>query len=182
VQSCLANGRRDAAEYLVSRGAAFDFVSAATLGRLDVVRTYFDADGRPAVTKTEMEKALVSLWNKGDSAVAAFLLDRGVDVNAQADGFTAVNMAATMGQAEAVQFFIARGAALEIKNSYGGTSLSGALWGALNTPDSGDYVAVIGSLLAAGARLEPGMTEWWKQEASSAPAFSPILQLLEHHS
>jgi len=182
VQSCLANGRRDAAEYLVSRGAAFDFVSAATLGRLDVVRTYFDADGRPAVTKTEMEKALVSLWNKGDSAVAAFLLDRGVDVNAQADGFTAVNMAATMGQAEAVQFFIARGAALEIKNSYGGTSLSGALWGALNTPDSGDYVAVIGSLLAAGARLEPGMTEWWKQEASAAPAYSSILQLLEHHA
>jgi hypothetical protein len=104
VQSCLANGRPDAAEYLVSRGAAFDFVSAAMLGRLDVVRTYFDEDGGVAVTKPEMERALVSPWNKSDSAVAAFLLDRGVDVNAQAAGFTAVNMAATMGQAETVRF------------------------------------------------------------------------------
>jgi hypothetical protein len=179
VQSCLANGRPDAAEYLVSRGGALDFVSAAMLGRLDVVRTYFDADGRPAVTKAEMEKALVSPWNKGDRAMAAFLLDRGVDVNAQADGFTAVNMAATMGEAEAVRLLIARGAALEIKNRYGGTSLGGALWGALNTPDSGDYVAVIELLLAAGARIEPGMTEWWRQEASSAPTFARILELVE---
>ncbi len=179
VQSCLANGRPDAAKYLVSRGAALDFVSAAMLGRLDVVRTYFDADGTPAVTKAEMEKALVSSWNTGDSAVAAFLLDRGVDVNAQADGFTAVNMAATMGQAGAVRLLIARGASLEIKNPYGGTSLGGALWGALNTPDNGDYIAVIGALLAAGAHIEPGMAEWWKREASSVPAYAQILQLLE---
>ncbi len=181
VRSCLANGRRDAADYLVSRGVPLDFVSAAMLGRLDVVRTYFDADGKLAVTKAEMEKALVSPWNNGDSAVAAFLLDRGIDVNAQADGFTAVNMAATMGRAEAVRFFIARGAALDIRNSYGGTSLGGALWGALNTPDNGDYVAVIGALLAAGARIEPGMPEWWEKEASSAPAYSRILQLLGSH-
>jgi ankyrin repeat protein len=180
VQSCLANGRPEAAEYLVSRGAALDFVSAAMLGRLDVVRTYFDADGRPIVTKSEMEKALVSPWNKRDTAVAGFLLDHGVDVNVQADGFTAVNMAATMGQAEAVRFLIARGAALEIKNPYGGTSLGGALWGALNTSDKGDYVDVIGALLAAGARIEPGMAEWWKKEASSAPAYAPILEMLEN--
>jgi hypothetical protein len=180
VQSCLANGRPEAAEYLVSRGAALDFVSAAMLGRLDVVRTYFDADGRPIVTKSEMEKALVSPWNKRDAAVAGFLIDHGVDVNVQADGFTAVNMAATMGQAAAVRFFIARGAALEIKNPYGGTSLGGALWGALNTSDKGDYVDVIGALLAAGARVEPGMAEWWTKEASSAPAYAPILEMLEN--
>ena len=71
--------------------------------------------------------------------------------------------------------------ALETKNQYGGTSLSGALWGALNTPESGDYVAVIESLLAARARIEPGMTEWWKQEASSMPTYARILQLLETH-
>ena len=28
----------------------------------------------------------------------------------------------------------------------------------------GDYVAVIDSLLAAGARIESGMTEWWRKE------------------
>jgi hypothetical protein len=181
VQSCLANGRPEAAEYLVTRGAALDFVSAAMLGRLDLVRTYFDAEGTPAVTKAEMETALVSPWNKGDSAVAAFLLDRGVDVNAQADGFTAVNMAATMGQAEVVRLLIAHGAALEIANPYGGTALGGALWGALNTHDSGDYVAVVGALLAAGARIEPRMAEWWRKEASSAPAYARVIELLDDY-
>jgi hypothetical protein len=43
-----------------------------------------------------------------DMWLGASLLDRGVDVNAQADGFIAVNMAATMGQPEAVRFLIAR--------------------------------------------------------------------------
>lgn len=94
--------------------------------------------------------------------LGASLLDRGVDVNAQADGFIAVNMAATMGQPEAVRFLIARGVAREVKNRYRGTSLGGALWGALNTSDNCNYVAVIGALLAAGARIEPGMVEWWE--------------------
>jgi hypothetical protein len=70
---------------------------------------------------------------------------------------------------------------MEIKNPYGGTSLGGALWGALNTPDNGDYVAVVGALLAAGARVEPGMAEWWEQMALSAPAYARILELLENH-
>jgi Ankyrin repeats (many copies) len=134
------------------------------------------------VTKAEMERALVSPWNKSDSAVAAFLLDRGVDVNAQADGFTAVNMAATMGQAEAVRFLIARGAALEIRTPYDGTSLGGALWGGLNTSDNGDYVVVTGALLAARARIEPGMAEWWENKAWSAPAYAGLLELLENHA
>jgi hypothetical protein len=90
-------------------------------------------------------------------------------------------MAATMGQAETVRFLTARGAALEITNPYGGTSLGGALWGALNTPDNGDYVAVIDALLAAGARIEPGIAEWWKNKASSAPAYARILELVENH-
>ena len=68
---------------------------------------------------------------------------------------------------------------LETVNHYGGTALSGALWGALNTPENGDYVAVIDSLLPAGARIDPGMTEWWKNEASTAVATHAYLNCLK---
>jgi ankyrin repeat protein len=179
VHSCLANGRPEAAKYLVSRGAALDFESAAPLGRLDVVRTYFDADGRPSVTKAQMESALVSASFNNAMTVVRFLLERGVDLEAQAGGFSGVNAAATGGCLDTVRLFLARGASLETQNQYGGTSLGGALWGALNSPEQGDYVGVIDSLLAAGARIESGMAEWWRQGASSAPAYARILELLE---
>lgn len=182
VQSCLANGRPEAAEYLVSRGAALDFESAAALHRLDVVQTHFGADGPPSVTRAEMESALVSASFNDATTVVQFLLDRGVHIDARVRGFSGVNAAATGGCAGTVRLFISHGASLEIRNEYGGTSLGGALWGALNTPDKGDYVAVIESLLAAGARIEPWMTEWWKKEASSAPAYARILAVLSAKS
>ena len=81
-----------------------------------------------------------------------------------------------------VRLFLARGASLETRNQYGGTSLGGALWGALNSPEQGNYVGVIDSLLAAGARIESGMTEWWREKVASAPAYARILELLDDHS
>src|SRR5712691_8556661 len=45
VHSCLANGRPEAAAYLASRGAPLDFESAAGVGRLDVVQSFFSDDG-----------------------------------------------------------------------------------------------------------------------------------------
>ena len=82
---------------------------------------------------------------------------------------------------DTVRVFLSRGASLEARNAYGGTSLGGALWGALNTPEKGDYVAVVDALLAAGARIEPGMAAWWKKEVSSAPGYARIVELLENH-
>jgi len=43
---CLANGRPEAAEYLASRGAPVDFESAAGVGRLDVVQSFFSVMAR----------------------------------------------------------------------------------------------------------------------------------------
>ena len=53
VCACLANGCPEAARYLADRGARLDFVSAAGVGRLDVVESFFD----PA-TKPEREMAM----------------------------------------------------------------------------------------------------------------------------
>src|SRR6266851_5121085 len=44
VVSCLANSRPKAAEFLASRGARVDFVGAAALGRLDIVKTSSPSD------------------------------------------------------------------------------------------------------------------------------------------
>jgi len=178
VHSCLANGRPEAAEYLARRGASLDFESAAALDRLETVSTYLTAE-KPSVTDAQKAAALVAASINGATAVVEFLLDRGVHVDAQANGFSGVNAAATSGRAETVRLFLSRSASLEIKNEYGGTALDGALWGALNTPERGDYVAVIESLLAAGAHLDPRLTEWWKSEAASAPAYASIRNVLE---
>jgi hypothetical protein len=96
VHACLANGRPEAAQYLVSRGAALDFESAAALDRLDVVRRYFAPAGEPSVTATQMEAALVSASFNDAAAVVEFLLDRGVDVDARAGGFSGVNAASDL--------------------------------------------------------------------------------------
>ena len=56
VRGCLANGQPQAAEYLASRGAPLDLAEAAGLGRLDVVKGFFDADGHfnPKPTQAQM--------------------------------------------------------------------------------------------------------------------------------
>ncbi len=107
------------------------------------------------MTDAQKAAALVAASINGATAVVEFLLDRGVHIDAQANGFSGVNAAATSGRAETVRLFLSRSASLEIKARTGGTALDGALWGALNTPEQGDYVTVIESLLAAGAHLDP---------------------------
>ena len=46
VNACLANGRRRAAEFLADRGSPLDLEAAAGVGRLDVVKAFFDAKGK----------------------------------------------------------------------------------------------------------------------------------------
>lgn len=129
VHSCLANGQPDAAEYLARRGAPLDLESAAGIGRLDVVRSLLGDDdaARRSVTEAQAESALLSASANGRSAVAELLLERGVNVDVRVDGFSGVNAAATGGHLETVRMFLARGASLELRNRYDGTSLEAAL-------------------------------------------------------
>ncbi len=52
VNGCLANGRDDAAEFLASRGAPLDLEGAAGVGRLDIVKSFFNPDGSLKETAT----------------------------------------------------------------------------------------------------------------------------------
>jgi len=162
VNACLANGRPEAAEHLAKRGAPLNLVSAAGVGRLDIVRSYFNEHGNlnRNATREEMERAFISACNCGRMDVASFLLDRGVDISAS-DGQTGLHLAVHAGKLDMVKFLIERNAPLEIKNEYGGTVLGQALWSAYNDPRP-DHLAIIDTLLAAGA--EVGDNQKWIDE------------------
>src|SRR5262245_28083846 len=55
VNGCLHNGRGEAAEYFASRGARLDLEGAAGVGRLDVVKSFFNEDGSLKTTATEQQ-------------------------------------------------------------------------------------------------------------------------------
>ena len=59
VNSCLAHGRPQAAESLVLRGAPLDLEGAAGVGRLDVVKSFFNEDGslKGNATKSSVSRA-----------------------------------------------------------------------------------------------------------------------------
>jgi hypothetical protein len=164
VRMCLANDRPEAAEYLASRGAPLDLVAAAGIGRLDVVQSSFSG-GDPKPPVQELEAALLEAARFGHTDVAEYLLNQGISPEAEVNGFTAANSAATSGHLDMLRMLIARRASLEKKNRYGGTCLGGALWGLLNR--SADipaerYVAVIDLLVSSGATVPVGFVEWWK--------------------
>ena len=153
VAGALANGCPEAAQALVERGARIDdVVTAASLGKIDLVKRIADKS-----SKTQLEKALVRAAAHGWRDVVEYLLGQGVDV-AASHGETALHGAAGRADLEMTRMLIERGAPLEAKNRYGGTVLDGTLWYAYNVNPRDragrDYPAVIDILLAAGAKAD----------------------------
>jgi len=157
VNGCLHNGRPQAAEFLAARGAHLDLEGAAGVGRLDVVKSFFNDDGslKPAATKAQMESGFIWACEYGRKDVVEFLLDKGVDLRSgENTGETALHLAAHRGQLQMIKLLLERGAPLEAKNVYGGTVLGQATWSVMHGDPSIDFVPVIEALLAAGARIE----------------------------
>jgi ankyrin repeat protein len=156
VTACLANGRMKAAEFLASRGARLDLAGAAGLGRLDVVKSFFDEDGslKPNASKEQLEEGFLFACGHGGKDVAEFLLGRGVDLAAQSDdGQTALHRAVTGGHIHTAKLLLSHGAPLEAKNIYGGTALDQTLWSAAHGGDPEVYIAILEALVAAGAKM-----------------------------
>ncbi len=157
VKACLANGRGQAAEFLAQRGPRLDLESAAGVGRLDLVRTYFDQDGslKGGATNKQRQSGLNWACEYGQNSVVTFLLQHGADPAVpDANGQTVLHWAVIGGRLEIVRILLKRKANLEAKNIYGGTVLGQALWSALHNDMGIDYVPIIETLLAAGA--DPG--------------------------
>lgn len=119
---------------------------------------YFDSETE---TLAEIFSAACMLGHPG---AAAYLLDKGVDPYAgMKTGLSGFHYAASSGRLDVIKLLIERKVPTEIKNMYGGTVLSQALWSAVNefTPD---HAAMIEALIDAGAEIEPGTLEWWEDQ------------------
>ncbi|MGC4054694.1 MAG: ankyrin repeat domain-containing protein [Paludibaculum sp.] len=183
--AALANGRKKAAEYLSERGASLDIEGAAGVGRLDVVKDCFDAEGRLKSDMPEMKLLRGFHWacEYGRESVINFLLDRQPGLVSEAGtGMTGLHWAIVGGELGAMRRLIARGAPLEVENSYGGTALGQALWFAMNAKNGIDYPATIDVLLVAGSLIEAGSLRWVeRQEAASSATRERVLASLRRH-
>lgn len=172
--AALHNGRGDAARFLAEHGARVDLEGAAGTGRLDVVKSFFDEDGnlKANATKTQMESGFAWACEYGHSSVVAFLLDHGVDVDAQLHGETGLHWAAYGGHADIVKLLLERKASVRIKDrTFGATPVRWALEGWFYPfPEAkhARYHEVVALLVAAGAgagkawiadNLDPAQTE-----------------------
>lgn len=157
VNGCLANGRKRAAEFLASHGAPLNLEAAAGVGRLDLVRNYFDHGGQLQGGATEAERNSGFMWacEYGRDAVIDFLLRNGVDIGVMVNGMTGLHWAVIGQQPGTMRLLLERGAPLEVKNSYGGTILGQTLWCAIEGDPGYDHIPIIEMLLAAGAKIDP---------------------------
>lgn len=158
LKACLSNGRGQAAEFLAARGAPLDLETAAGVGAIDVVKSYFDRDGKLKSGASQQQLRDGFLWacQFGRNRVVEFLIARGIGLSAQnRNGQTALHHVVIGAQLETMKLLLKHGAPLEVKNSYGGTVLGQAIWCAYNGDSPVSYLPAIEELLAAGAKVEP---------------------------
>jgi ankyrin repeat protein len=163
INSCLANARPGAAEYLARRGAPIDLEGAAGLGRLDLVRQFFDSDGQLASGATAMQMKDGFSWacEFGRTEVVEFLLQRGMDVGARLRPHqqTGLHWAAYGAHVETLRVLLRHRSPLDLRDeSFNGTPLEWALyaWGTTaNRSDRHGSYEVAALLSAAGAALDP---------------------------
>jgi Ankyrin repeats (3 copies) len=156
VLGCLSNGRPTAALYLAERGARLNLESAAGVGNVEVVKSYFRPDGQPRskVSKRQITSALLSACTWGQNNVVEFLLAQGVDLETHlGDGQTPLHCAAIGGQLETIKLLLKWKPPLEAKNIYGGTVLGQTLWSAAHGGDPELFSEIIETLIAAGAKV-----------------------------
>jgi hypothetical protein len=190
IVACLANGGRGAAEFLAGRGAPLDLEGAAGVGRLDVVRTFFNHDGslRPPATAHQLQRGFLWACEFGRDDVVEFLLEHGADIQGQANsGQTGLHWAVVGGHLPTIKLLVGRGTPLEEINAYGGTVLGQALWSFLNGDPDVDYVPILEVLLNAGAKIEAGSLQWlekeWAKEQAGRPsaAKTGIVEVLRRY-
>jgi ankyrin repeat protein len=160
VNACLANGRKLGSEFLASRGAKLDLEGAAGVGRLDLVKSFFDENGSltPNSTQKQMESGFIWACEYGRAEVADFLLDRGVDRNSyRQHKLRGLHWAAISGDLDTVKAVLKHGPPLEAQNVWGGTPLASAIWAAIESDPNdpvwpkADWVPIVEALLRAGA-------------------------------
>ena len=166
VNSCLANGRPEAAEHLAKRGAPLDLEGAAGVGWLDVVKSFFNPDGslKPPATLAQLKDGFTWACEYGHTNVVEHLLDRGVDASEvlpRPHKQTGLHWAAYGGHPNTVKALLRRNPPLDVRDaSFNGTPLGWALyaWWERRTQGGASlepYYEIVALLVAAGAPVEP---------------------------
>jgi Ankyrin repeats (3 copies) len=184
VNSCLANGRAEAAGYLARRGAPLDLEAAAGVGRLDLVRSFFNADGSltPPETIAPLKDGFTWACQYGHTDVVEYLLDHGVaasEVLPRPHQQTGLHWAAYGGHADTVKVLLTRRPPLDVRDgTFGGTPLDWALhaWQERRGDDPAvrePYYEIVALLVAAGAPVE---SAWLTEDhAKAEPRMFAIL-------
>jgi hypothetical protein len=164
VNSCLANGRPEAAEYLATRGAPLDLEGAAGVGRLDLVRTFLNADGslKSTATTGQLKDGFTWACEYGRTDVVELLLNHGVnasEVLPRPHKQTGMHWAAYCGHSDTVKALLKHRPKLDIRDaSFDSTPLGWAVQGWREQKDPArrePYYEIVALLVAAGAPVEP---------------------------
>src|SRR5262249_17151871 len=166
VNGCLRNGRGEEAEFLASHGARLELEGAAGVGRLDVVKSFFNDDGslKPSATQEQLKDGFAWACEFGRTSVVDFLLEKSIDLDAKLkhDGQTGLHWAAHGGHVDTVKLLLLRGAPVDVKDeTFGKTPLGWALygWGVRENAERKAHYEVVALLAQAGAKLDP---EWYE--------------------
>ena len=119
VAGCLANGQPEAARFFAQRGATLDLEAAAGIGRLDVVRTFFDDRGNltAGATREQLESGFLYACGYGHPDVVRFFLEQGVDPGVHNDGDeTGLHWTTYVPHVEIARMLVAAGAPLDARD------------------------------------------------------------------
>jgi hypothetical protein len=158
VTACLANNCPEAAAYLADHGARLDLESAAGIGRMDALQSFFDEEGRPKpeIDRDLLNSALRYAAGFGQIESVEFLLQHGADIaDGGDDGQTPTHYSVIFGRLDILKALLKHHPPLESRNRYGGTVLGQALWSAAHGGDPGLFIEIIETLLEAGAQIKP---------------------------
>ena len=130
IEAASQTGSVEIIELLLKAGAPTSICTEAVLGHYDRVKAYLDSD--PAQARAKGAHGISVLYHtiiRSQADIAQLLLDRGAEVNAGEGGSPAIHGAVMFNRPEMIEWLLARGANVNIKNHEGKTPLKAALDG-----------------------------------------------------